>query len=225
METQRKVRNAIHLNDWAFSLDLTDAYLHVRIHPRSRKYLRFTLNGRVYHFKALPFGLSTSPFVFTLLMTVIATHLRKRAIIMHPYLDDWLSQEPKSSNSVGTQTLHCVSYNIPRSDYQLPEIRPHSYSNFHFHRDGISNLFQHCQSSTSKSSETIENIHISQSFPFSFGTIQCSSGFCNARQTTSPTIANVPALSMETTKIFTESPNQDISEHFKPISTEWCLNQ
>ena len=92
METQRKVRNAIRLNDWAFSLDLTDAYLHVQIHPRSRKYLRFTLNGRVYHFKALPFGLSTSPFVFTLLMTVIATHLRKRAIIMHPYLDHWLSR-------------------------------------------------------------------------------------------------------------------------------------
>ena len=90
METQRKVRNAIRLNNWAFSLDLTVAYLHVRIHPRSRKYLRFTLNGRVYHFKALPFCLSTSPFVFTLLMTVIATHLRKRAIIMHPYLDDWL---------------------------------------------------------------------------------------------------------------------------------------
>ena len=130
--------------------------------------------------------------------------------------------EPKSSNSVGTQTLHNVSYNIPWSDYQLPEIRPHSYSNFHFHRDGISSLFQHCQSSTSKISETIgnnhdhlsENIHISQSFPFSFGTTQCSSGFCNARQTTSPTIANVPALSRETTKIFTESPNQDISEHF-----------
>ena len=91
METQRKVRNAIRLNNWAFWLDLTDAYLHVRIHPLSRKYLRFTLNGRVYHFKALLFGLSTSPFVFTLLMAVIATHLRKRAKIMHPYLDHWLS--------------------------------------------------------------------------------------------------------------------------------------
>ena len=45
METQRKVRNAIQLNDWAFSLDLTDAYLHIPIHHRSRKYLRFTLRG------------------------------------------------------------------------------------------------------------------------------------------------------------------------------------
>ena len=67
---------------------------------------------------------------------------------------EWKSKaDYRPVNSVGTQTLHYVSYNIPRSDYQLPEVRPHSYSNFHFHRDGISNLFQHCQSSTSKSRE------------------------------------------------------------------------
>ena len=92
METQRKVRNAIQLNDWAFSLDLRDAYLHIPIHHQSSKYLRFTLRGRVYQFKALPFGLSTSPFVFTRLMIVIATFLRRRAITLHPYLDDWLAR-------------------------------------------------------------------------------------------------------------------------------------
>ena len=92
METQRKVRKAVQLNDWAFSLDLTDAYLHIPIHHRSRKYLRFTLRGRVYQFKALPFGLSTSPFVFTRLMIVIATFLRRRAITLHLYLDDWLAR-------------------------------------------------------------------------------------------------------------------------------------
>ena len=92
MEIQRKVRNAVQLNDWAFSLDLTDAYMHIPIHHRSRKYLRFMLRGRVYQFKALPFGLSTSPFVFTRLMIVIATFLRRRAITLHPYLDDWLAR-------------------------------------------------------------------------------------------------------------------------------------
>ena len=51
METQRKVKDAVQLNDWAFSLDLTDAYLHIPIHHRSHKYLRFTLRGRVYQFK------------------------------------------------------------------------------------------------------------------------------------------------------------------------------
>ena len=92
METQRKVKDAVQLNDWAFSLDLTDAYLHIPIHYRSRKFLRFTLRSRVYQFKALPFGLSTSPFVFTRLMEVIATFLRRRAITLHPYLDDWLAR-------------------------------------------------------------------------------------------------------------------------------------
>ena len=92
METQRKVKDAVQLKDWAFSLDLTDAYLHVPIHHRSRKYLRLTLRGRVYQFKELPFGLSKSPFMFTRLMTVIATFLRRRAITLHPYLDDWLAR-------------------------------------------------------------------------------------------------------------------------------------
>lgn len=90
METVNKVRNSIYPNDWAISLDLTDAYLHVPIHVTSRKYLRFCLKGRVFQFRALPFGLATSPFVFTRLMAVIATHLRIRAIILFPYLDDWL---------------------------------------------------------------------------------------------------------------------------------------
>ena len=88
-EKSERCRSTI---DWAFSLDQTDAYLHIPIHYRSRKFLRFTLRGRVYQFKALPFGLSTSPFVFTRLMEVIATFLRRRAITLHPYLDDWLAR-------------------------------------------------------------------------------------------------------------------------------------
>ena len=90
METANKVRQTIQPNDWAFSLDLTDAYLHVPIHRQSRKYLRFCLKGQTYQFKALPFGLATSPCVFTRLMVAIATYLRKRAIVLFPYLDDWL---------------------------------------------------------------------------------------------------------------------------------------
>ena len=50
------------------------------------------VGGQVYQFKALPFGLMTSPFVFTHLMIVIATFLRRRAITLHPYLDDWLAR-------------------------------------------------------------------------------------------------------------------------------------
>ena len=92
MKTQRKVRNAIQKHDWAISLDLTDAYLHVLVHKKSRRYLRFTVGDRIFQWRALPFGLSTSPFVFTALMREIAMFLKMRAISLFPYLDDWLSK-------------------------------------------------------------------------------------------------------------------------------------
>ena len=44
----------------------------------------------MFQFRALPFGLATSPFVFTRMMVAIAVHLRKRSIVLFPYLDDWL---------------------------------------------------------------------------------------------------------------------------------------
>ena len=49
METQKKVRNSVRPNNWAFSL----AYLHVSIHPESRKYLRFALKDKIFQFRAL----------------------------------------------------------------------------------------------------------------------------------------------------------------------------
>ena len=65
METALSVRSAIQPNDWATSLDLRDAYFHVLMHPRSRPWLRFTWANRIFQFRALPFGLSLSPWVFT----------------------------------------------------------------------------------------------------------------------------------------------------------------
>ena len=180
METQRKVKDAVQLNDWAFSLDLRDAYLSIPTHRRSRKYLRFTLRGRVYQFKALPFGLSTSPYTFTRLMNVIATFLRRRAITLHPYLDDWLArnQNPSSSPSV------------------------------HFHRDGVSDSYPYRQSTSEQANEDIgdsqnvftENLCISQRFPVPLGTTECCSGSCNFGTVTSPAITNIPAQSVETTE-------------------------
>ena len=93
METVKSVRQSIMYNDWAVSIDLTDAYLHFLIHPISRKYLRFVYDHQVFQFTALPFGISLSPCVFTKLMNVIATHLRLHAVSLFPYLDNWLIRD------------------------------------------------------------------------------------------------------------------------------------
>ena len=80
METVKSVRQSIMYSDWAVSIDLTDAYLHVPIHPLSRKYLQFIYNHQVFQFTALPFGMSLSLWIFTKLMNVIAAHLRLLAV-------------------------------------------------------------------------------------------------------------------------------------------------
>ena len=107
IETVKSVRQAMRLNDWAVSIDLTDAYLHVPIHHQSRKYLRFVHEDQVYHFSALPFGMSLSPVIFSKLMDVIAAFLRQRAISVFPYLDDWLIKN-LICNRLITQTSFCI---------------------------------------------------------------------------------------------------------------------
>ena len=58
METVKSVRQSMKHNDWAVSINLTDAYLIVPIHPQSRKCLRFVYEDQVFHLTALPFGMS-----------------------------------------------------------------------------------------------------------------------------------------------------------------------
>ena len=61
METLRSVIQSLNIGDWVFSIDLSDAYLHVPIHLESRKYLRFAIEGKVFQYRALPFGISLPP--------------------------------------------------------------------------------------------------------------------------------------------------------------------
>ena len=56
---------ALRQREWTMSIDLKDAYFHIPVVKRSRKYLHFVIGDKVFQFRALPFGLSTAPLVFT----------------------------------------------------------------------------------------------------------------------------------------------------------------
>lgn len=90
METTASIRLAIQPGDWATSIDLTDAYFHLLIHPNRRHLLRFVWKDVAYQFKALPFGLSLAPWIFTRIVKEFAAILRRESIRIHIYLDDWL---------------------------------------------------------------------------------------------------------------------------------------
>jgi len=92
METLQSIWSALMPGNYAFSLDLQDAYFHIPIHRSHRKFLRFVVGGRVYQFRALPFGLSSAPWIFTQIMSQVKTIAHLRNIQLYLYFDDWLVQ-------------------------------------------------------------------------------------------------------------------------------------
>ena len=90
LESPTSVRDSIHPNDWATSIDLTDAYYHIHIHKADRKFLRFVWRGQVFQYICLPFGLAPAPWLFTKLTRELFAHVRSAAIRLLAFLDDWL---------------------------------------------------------------------------------------------------------------------------------------
>ena len=90
MDTMTKVLNLVKPQDWAISLDLADAYMHIPIFPKHRQFLRFCIQGRCFQWKVLCFGPTSAPRCFTKIVAVVAAHLRAQSIRLASYLDDWL---------------------------------------------------------------------------------------------------------------------------------------
>ena len=90
MESTQTVLQSLREGDWFVFLDLQDAYLQVPVHPSSRWYLRFCVGESVYQFRALCFGLSTAPRVFTRVMAPVSAIMHRHGFRILRYLDDWL---------------------------------------------------------------------------------------------------------------------------------------
>ena len=99
METPESIRASLRQGNWVTSIDLSDAYLHLPIHPQSRKFLRFHHKGISYQFSSLPFGLVTAPLVFTSLVKEVKLLALKQDIYLHQYLDNWLIRAPSQAES------------------------------------------------------------------------------------------------------------------------------
>ena len=90
MTSLKDVFQLVQHNGWAVCLDLKDAYFHIPVHPRHRRFLQFIWRGQAYHYRCLPFGLFSSPRTFTRVTKPIAHYLRSRGIHVVFYLDDVL---------------------------------------------------------------------------------------------------------------------------------------
>ena len=90
MPTLKTVWQLIQQGDYAFSIDLQDAYLHVPIVKHHRRFLHFVWSNVPYQWRVLPFGLATTPRVFTSLTKPILFLCHRKGLRIVIYLDDIL---------------------------------------------------------------------------------------------------------------------------------------
>ena len=106
METPESIRASLIPGEWVSSIDLSDAYLHIPIHPNSRKYLRFCHRSQVFQFTSLPFGLATAPQVSTMIVKEVKLMALSKGIRLHQYLDDWLIRaQSQEEAQINTKTV------------------------------------------------------------------------------------------------------------------------
>jgi hypothetical protein len=117
MPTVKDVSHLLQKDDFAVCLDLKDAYFHVPVHPRHRRFLMFRWRGRSYQFTCLPFGLASSPRTFCRVTKPVVHRLRSLGIRTLFYLDDILilgnSREQASKAAQETVSLlHQLEFSL-----------------------------------------------------------------------------------------------------------------
>ena len=88
METLKNVKDLLQQGDLLVKIDLKHAYYSVNIAAESRKLIRFMWDGNLYEYTSLVFGLGPAPRVFTKILKVPITILRKINIRIVIYIDD-----------------------------------------------------------------------------------------------------------------------------------------
>ncbi|KAM9957096.1 hypothetical protein ACTFIR_003833 [Dictyostelium discoideum] len=109
MEGIKNLPSMVKQGYYMVKLDIKKAYLHVLVDPQYRDLFRFVWKGSHYRWKTMPFGLSTAPRIFTMLLRPVLRMLRDINVSVIAYLDDLLivgsTKEECSSNLKKTMDL------------------------------------------------------------------------------------------------------------------------
>ena len=123
METPASILRSIQDRAWALSLDLKDTFFHNLVSCAHRKFLRFRFAHRYFHFQALPFCLTTSPYLFTCLIKPVGACAMSRGLSITQYLNNWLlsAASPQSCKEWTQWLLQLTTslglvVNLPKSD-------------------------------------------------------------------------------------------------------------
>ena len=100
LEDKEVIKSLIQKNDYLVSIDLKDAFHTISLHQESKRLVVFQLGNKRFSYNTLPFGLSSSPRIFTKVLKPIVSHIRALGIRISSYLDDILIFEDSYTSCV-----------------------------------------------------------------------------------------------------------------------------
>lgn len=117
MSNHQTLREILPDDAWLASLDIEDAYLHVPVQPSLQRFLAFSHGDNLFFFQALPFGLTSAPYIFSRLMAYPLQILRNLQVPVLAYLDDWIvwEQSPdklQEATAITLRTLQNLGFRI-----------------------------------------------------------------------------------------------------------------
>ncbi|CAG8522168.1 5934_t:CDS:1 [Acaulospora morrowiae] len=105
MDRIKDVISVLNRGYLMFSIDIKDAFHHIPVHPDARKYFVFDFDGRRYCYNCLPFGLKTSPAVFSFIFRLAVNLARTSGIHIFVYLDEILFIARSLQEAVGCRNF------------------------------------------------------------------------------------------------------------------------
>ena len=71
------------------SLDLSNAFHTIPMHPDFTKFLKFRIGHHIYKYLTLPMGFRDSPRLFAKILKPVLSHLRSKSLVSSVYIDDF----------------------------------------------------------------------------------------------------------------------------------------
>ena len=90
MEDKELIKSLLNPNSFLVSIDLKDAFHTISLHQDSRRLTTFEFDNVRYCYKVLPFGLTSSPRIFSKILKSVISSLRSSGLNITHYLDDIL---------------------------------------------------------------------------------------------------------------------------------------
>ena len=81
-------------NCFMASIDLSNAFHTIPIHPEFSKFLKFKIGSQIYKYLVLPMGFRDSPRLFAKILKPVLAHLRAKSLLSSVYIDDFFLLGP-----------------------------------------------------------------------------------------------------------------------------------